>query len=513
MKKRRACTSRTVFVLALIFGCSSFVSAQRYVDVQAGFGTLQAVLSADSSNRVANPNTIYNVHRGTKDSVYYLTSTLTDWGTMPLHIQSIGAGQLPAFILTTLSDGTSISPMISAKANFTLKGVFLNGVNTLGVPVDRVLRVQNDSITVTVDSCQVNVSSQSFVRVDNTHVRIHLKDCRVSNIYSDWSNARGIDNRGVVIDTLTVEGCSFCRIGYRVYRDGGGILNYAYINHNTFTEIGSSIFAFANALNVTYTNNLAVNCEFLGQGVSSQGRLLSMTPLPGTGQTAYIAHNVFYADTAALFTAYHTSSDTTVFAPWFSDTLLAFISNAGTESTNIGSPVTFAMPPNDVPNAIKLDSIVRWYWRNPNVNTNDASILNVDSIHLVNLAYNTDAAAYTWGSDGKPVGATEWFGLTSTGVTHDAVTSGPARFSLENNYPNPFNPTTTIRYSLSKTGQVTLAIFDIFGREIQRLADGTQSAGSYRAVFDAHSLASGIYFYRLMVNGNVIEAKKMLLLK
>ncbi|HTR81337.1 MAG TPA: T9SS type A sorting domain-containing protein [Bacteroidota bacterium] len=502
-----------VLVIAMaIFISAPTTYAQRIVDVPAGYGTLQAVLSADSANRVANNNTIYRVHRGNADSVYYLTSTLTGWGTMPLHIESSGSGDLPAFIMVTLSDGSTITPMISATANLTLKGVFINGLNTLGVAVDRVIRIQNDSVTVSIDSCLMNMSSQSFIRVDNNHARIYLKDCRVSNIYSDWSNARGIDNRGVTIDTLSMIGCSFYRIGYRVYRDGGGILSYAFIDHNTFTEIGSSIFGLGSTINFTYINNLAVNCEFLGQGKSSTGRLISMTAIPNSGQKAYVAHNVFYADTTALHAAFTTSSDTTVFAPWFADTIVTFINAASLASTNISSPVTFTKAPNDVAGAVQIDSIARWYWRNPNVNTGDASILRLDDFKAVDLSYNADAPAYTFGTDGKPAGAAEWFGIAITGVREKDLVRVPAGFSLDQNYPNPFNPSTAISYQLPVNSFVSVKVYDEIGKEVARLVSGEQSAGTYTVRWNAANFSSGIYFYDLNA-GSYHEVRKMVLLK
>ena len=512
MKKKCSNVGVVILVLSLTLMSTTAIYAQRFVDVPAGYGTLQSIIAADSANRVANPNTVYLVHRGNADSVYYLTSTLTNWGSMPLQIISVGAGAIPRFILTTLSDGSAISPMISARANLTLKGVFLDGLNTLGVTVDRVVRVQGDSVRVVLDSVQLNLSTQSFVRVDNTKARIYLKDCRVSNVFSDWANARGVDNRGVTIDTLSVVGCSFYRLGFRVYRDGGGILKYGYFDHNTIVEMGNSILGLGSTINITFTNNLAVNCAFLGQGPASNGRLLGINALPGSGQTSYIRNNVFDSDSAALAAAYHAMGDTLRPVPWFADTLVAVINNAGLAGTNISSHVSFVMPPGNLAGAVKVDSIVRWYYRNPSVNGGDASILKVDHTELVNLAYNTDAPAYTFGSDGKPVGATDWFGITLA-VKNDPEGTIPARFSLDHNYPNPFNPSTTINYALPHAGHVTLVVYDLLGRQVGTLVDGAQSAGNYRTTFDARGLASGTYIYRLNVDGRIVGARTMLLLK
>ncbi len=85
-------------------------------------------------------------------------------------------------------------------------------------------------------------------------------------------------------------------------------------------------------------------------------------------------------------------------------------------------------------------------------------------------------------------------------------------FALFQNYPNPFNPSTTIQYSIPKGGIVSLVIYDVLGRQVAVLESGIKSAGSHSVNFDASSLASGVYMYRLQAEEfNVI--KKMLVVK
>lgn len=85
-------------------------------------------------------------------------------------------------------------------------------------------------------------------------------------------------------------------------------------------------------------------------------------------------------------------------------------------------------------------------------------------------------------------------------------------FKLFNNYPNPFNPTTTIKYNIPKPGIVTLRIFDITGKLINTLVNDYQQRGQYTIVFDASKLSSGVYFYQLS-SGQFTQTKKMLYLK
>ena len=86
-------------------------------------------------------------------------------------------------------------------------------------------------------------------------------------------------------------------------------------------------------------------------------------------------------------------------------------------------------------------------------------------------------------------------------------------FRLDQNYPNPFNPTTQIRFELDKATSVTLKVFNLIGQEVATFSEGTKPAGTYEITFDAHSLASGLYFYRLSTSSGVSETRKMMLLK
>jgi len=88
----------------------------------------------------------------------------------------------------------------------------------------------------------------------------------------------------------------------------------------------------------------------------------------------------------------------------------------------------------------------------------------------------------------------------------------PLRYELSQNYPNPFNPTTTIQYTLEKSGFVTLEIYDALGRKVKTLVNGWKKKGVYREDFNAVNLASGIYFYTLRA-GDFVITKKMILLK
>jgi hypothetical protein len=96
-----------------------------------------------------------------------------------------------------------------------------------------------------------------------------------------------------------------------------------------------------------------------------------------------------------------------------------------------------------------------------------------------------------------------------------SIDESPEAFSLSQNYPNPFNPATTIRFELPVAGRVSLVVFDLLGREVKTLIDNEElTDGGHEVTFDARSLSSGVYFYRIMINnGQFHQIKKMMLLK
>ena len=108
--------------------------------------------------------------------------------------------------------------------------------------------------------------------------------------------------------------------------------------------------------------------------------------------------------------------------------------------------------------------------------------------------------------------------LNDPAAAKAVVQTRPEAFSLADNFPNPFNPATTIQYALPQAADVELTVYNAVGQPVRTLVAEHQSAGRYAVEWDAtndsgHRLSSGMYFYRLQVGGAFREVKKMLLLK
>ena len=88
----------------------------------------------------------------------------------------------------------------------------------------------------------------------------------------------------------------------------------------------------------------------------------------------------------------------------------------------------------------------------------------------------------------------------------------PETFQLYQNFPNPFNPSTKIRFRIADYGWVTLKVFDVLGREVATLVNEEMSPGRYERTFNARGLASGVYLYQLRA-GSFTDIKNLILLR
>ena len=102
--------------------------------------------------------------------------------------------------------------------------------------------------------------------------------------------------------------------------------------------------------------------------------------------------------------------------------------------------------------------------------------------------------------------------INITGIDEKLIGLSPKNFALYSNYPNPFNPSTKIRYAISQTTFTSLKVYSILGQEVATLINEEKTPGVYEVNFDATNLSTGTYIYRLQA-GNYTEIKKMILLR
>jgi len=204
----------------------------------------------------------------------------------------------------------------------------------------------------------------------------------------------------------------------------------------------------------------------------------------------------------------------------FSDTLNGYIlGDSGTvlKTTNGGTTWNLAQSPASTLNAMKFISAnegwvvgdggkifstisggAKWESQTSGITAN---LLGVDFLD--------DRYGVSIGNGGIVLTTNNGGGTTGVRQIHGVL---PTTFSLFQNYPNPFNPSTVISYQLPANALVTLKVFDELGRLVRTLVEDRQSAGTHSVTFNASSLSSGVYFYRLSA-GSFVQTRKLMLLK
>jgi len=134
-----------------------------------------------------------------------------------------------------------------------------------------------------------------------------------------------------------------------------------------------------------------------------------------------------------------------------------------------------------------------------------------DTLHMWYDGSRSPATTYLW-RIGHATLHIDSLLIIPTDIRNIESTQSLNKFVLHPNYPNPFNPTTTIEFDLPNTSEVTLKVYNILGEEVAKLVSDRLSAGSYSYEWDASNLASGVYLYRLETEG-LVKTRKLILMK
>ncbi|MGB3019024.1 MAG: T9SS type A sorting domain-containing protein, partial [Ignavibacteria bacterium] len=132
------------------------------------------------------------------------------------------------------------------------------------------------------------------------------------------------------------------------------------------------------------------------------------------------------------------------------------------------------------------------------------NILNVNTLYFWRVNANNAGGSSLWSS-------TFIFRTVPTGINQIGMFI-PDKYELYNNYPNPFNPVTKIRFDLPRSSSVRILLYDITGKVVMNLVDESLQAGSYETTLDASSLSSGLYFYRIET-ADFSNTKRLMLIK
>jgi hypothetical protein len=525
MKKNFTCK-----FLILIFGVIGLANAQRVVPIApTSVGIINTVINGDTlanGDRV-DPNTIYELERG--ENKYYVFNGTISNVDYHLHIRSAGEGDRPKLVPGVLSGGVA-ERLFTPRGDITLEGLYISGMDNTNVSsFNHMMSVAAENIRVTIDDCVLHGNRSNCFELDAQNQSAYVTNSILSYTFL---NGRGIDRRGNQLDTLVVQNSTFINIGSEPLRWGGS--NYAkYIkfDHVTWCATGESIGNFGEVVDFTFTNNLIINAGYKGtEDDGSPSRIFNIEPitspdLSGETQSITVRNNNLWLDPqlANLYGNLDVSSGSNnfpVMARPFGDSLTHVLIDT---TTFLNEPILFTYGPS----ADTLMAALRQIWETLDGDRDGLTIFDTGpegvniygnplyGIFPFDLSYSTTTQSYTAGDNGLPLGDLKWFPdkYNEWLVTDVSDTDfSPNSFSLNQNYPNPFNPSTIISFTLEKPGLATLSLFNILGQKVSTLVSKEFEGGNHSINFDASTLPSGVYFYRLE-SGDFVAVKKMMLLK
>jgi hypothetical protein len=518
---------------------------QRIIDPGDGF--VNDVIHSDTTAAGERQNTEYIFKRG---QTYFVQQQISNVGwAMTLRAED-GDGTRP-ILRAWPNDQGALPRIVLANDDCYIYNLVLDGMgpdltttepDPLYTMNGQLVNANGAGKEFIVDGCVLNNAGQVHVRTSSGARKVQITNTIFANMgqvsRDNLGNGRGFDLRAGRTDTIIVRNCTFVNGMDRIIRhlDSGGadqLLGYVEFDHNTFLHwlgtFGMMMLGDLGAGGAKITNNLFYNPQIFGEDHGDPWRggsaewdwaeefnadsqavqfMLNSEPNDSVSNPLFVVHhNVIYYEPAAL--DYQASRDTINAAPFASQA----ITNA--VDPNLGPIVTEIdeLSLTNVPNI--MQAILDWY-RSDAVYGQSLTTTDVDMDRRTN-AYLADEldASYTSsngalvGSDGMPVGDLNWGSMVTSVAGNAGV---PATFELSQNFPNPFNPVTTINYSLENGGKVTLKVYNTLGKEVATLVNEVKPAGSYSLTFEPRELTSGMYFYKLSV-GDQIATKKMVLLK
>lgn len=504
------------------------------------------------------PNRVYELQR---DAFYAMNRTFTvlTGETMRLRAEQ-GSGKKPIVYLidTNIPPNPTRPPgnmFVLNGAHLVMKNICVAGYYE-PIP-DEVDGVQGGLINTTAVGSSIILDGVILSNINGQHVRTGQNSTKVEIRNSIFANmgalttsnlgaGKGLDLREAACDSLIIVNNTFVNYQDRAIRhyflgnpDSTGLINYGMIDHNTFINgMGfHGLFSLGSVGDeIHITNNLFVNAFALGEDstdgtrtaewantgeIYSNGnnRIMWIFSTPNTTTDWTISNNYYSVSTEgqAWLDDNHFG-----WGPFGRASQLSWHINSrlGADSANaFTNEDNLAL--NNIPNL--MTNMMTWY-EDPNGGNRTKNTPSPNFNRLLhdydrrviqyyrdtlNAAYPNTAAAYTGSTEGFPVGDLNWF---PEFLSVEQIDNVPSTFQLFQNYPNPFNPSTNIKFKLEESGFVTLSVYNVLGQKVKTLVSEELTFGTHQVNFDASSLSTGVYFYKLE-SGNLTNVKKMMLLK
>lgn len=541
-------------------------------------GALNDYIMADTSETGEQLHSVYELYR---DSTYIVTATLRPDYNFKLVAKAPTVEHKPPVIRGgQKEDGSNVDPLIELYSDHTFKNLWFSGVDITGSgPISWQIIVRAcTNARMVYEGCifEAPYTWWCLFNTSGSHNVHIMENCMFKNIGHPYGNIwnGAVRGGGSAADSVILRNNTYFNIGCAATNcpEDVGVL-YTEIDHCTFVNSVVHQWILNKPVIAKVTNNVLVNCHVASGGpqeinahpdkeIHGIVHLFQFDPFlldstwgnvydpngDGTleeGERVYeLKNNVwYYTDPIEQYWA---DNDTIFAQRWYCNaTREFFVNNDEDKEWSIGDDTTYTIKAhplfveentwNEDPGFVNIgnsDVLLAGCMVNKrSIEAGDTTVVE-ESYHYdpdgsyiafgwpleESLAY-TNTKFWNAGTDGKPLGDNNWFDHTNfaVAVDDDQDKTVVSRFNLEKNYPNPFNPTTTIDYQINKPGQVKLSVYNILGEKVKILVNENKIAGSYSVTWEGTNdmgakVATGVYIYKLEM-GDQVQSQKMLMIK
>ncbi|MGE5409992.1 MAG: T9SS type A sorting domain-containing protein [Clostridiales bacterium] len=550
---KRATVLYILLMASLIsFGMLGTVTyGQKIIEPNAGY--VNEIIKADVNAQGKQIDSVFIFRRGQS---YYLNNMIENVGYSITLKAEDGTGALPKLLNTQDATG-ALNRMFSAGDNAYIYNLFIDGMGpnlSTGDPDPyylmngQLLRANAAGKELIIDGCILMNAGQVLIRSNAGARKVQVTNTILANCgqlsADNIGNGRILDMRNGVTDTVIFRNCTMINTYDRIIRHYGAAANsttafvkYLECDHNTIVHnLGAYGYFFLGDVQygAKITNNLFYNPMTLGyEPVADPQRLAEVSLIGEKDSTTgtYLFPLIMDQPNTNSNPQFTITKNVITYD---SDVKKYFSTNKVAENPVVSLRIASMIGSSQVP-ATKADitlkkipnnmiSIMNWYHANAILTVGGGMItdgkIDMDRrsrkfwSDTLDCSYTTSSQLFK-GSDGKAIGSSMWKS-TITGL-EDTKLSSPKQYALSNNYPNPFNPTTKIDFSVASTSNVTLKVFNLLGQEVRTLIQGQMEPGTHSVNFNASGIPSGIYIYTLNASasdGKMFSfSKKMTILK
>lgn len=536
--------------LMLLIGVPSTAQATT-LDIYASQGNLNDIIGADTLTNGTQAHDVYQLV--SLDTTYKFTGTITAYGDISvIGVVDPSTNRPPCIQPAVLSDGSIPGTMFvinAADAKATFQNLYLCAIATNNVASGNgiAMEVKGDNVRLTVDNCVFDGWQTFAIGYNGQWDDFFITNCNFRNMVhpNQWYIGEVIRNTWpgeAYTDTMSFVGNTMLGVnGYAACPVTKWYTKYFEFNNNKVLYTFKNPFFIFNVTNAKINNNHFYG-NYSGGVDQAENPWWDNLWYPDTSY-GVIALQPLSPDNAGMFNPADTAAaeglrnvevmDNTYYWPtavtnfWdaYNDTATNWI-----RTPNWMNERTIEMFADDAAYPYLVES--------GNVNADPGYMSTIDTDLLYGTSGNDigfldyfnqirtgTAATDVWGYGMTEVsGANDWTptwplpeSAYTLGIDDEATGSVPEEFVLYTNYPNPFNPNTSIDYALSSNEKVTLAIYNIRGELVKTLSSGIHKAGIHTAVWNGQNelgeqVSSGVYIYSLITPSRTIS-KRLVLLK